>query len=585
MYVVATAGHVDHGKSTLVKALTGMEPDRWEEERRRGLTIDLGFVWADIHGDNVAFVDVPGHEKFIANMLAGVGPAPVVMLVVAADEGWMRQSTDHRDAIDAFGIRHGVVALTRADKASAPRRTQVRAEVAAKLQGTTLEKWPVVEVSAKTGEGLDELREQLIAVLRGAPKSDKTTRVRLWVDRAFSIKGAGTVVTGTLSAGEVAPGDVMQLGSRKVSVRGIHSENRAIERATPAMRLAINLRDVTTDDVRRGSALTTPDVWQMSSLVDVRRSTGTALNKLPHELVVHIGTAAVPAKVRPFGPDHARLILSAELPLTLEDALVLRGSGSEHILAGVRALDVDPPALDKRGDGRRRLSALEHLPDVTAEIARRVAVTPEHLRRLGYRVEAKPPQGSVAFAGYWITATQVMRWKEALLTAARQHEADQPLSPGMSTHEAAKKLDLPDPAVLPLVAAAAKLHLAGGVVSSGARDGLGEAEAGIRELEKHLAATPLIAPEARDLERWGLGTKELAAAERAGRVIRVGETVLLPSAPKTAARLLADLPEPFSASEARKAWGTTRRVAIPLLELLDAQGITRRVDATSRVLR
>ena len=163
---MATAGHVDHGKSSLVKALTGMEPDRWEEEKRRGLTIDLGFVWMKLDsGADVAFVDVPGHEKFLGNMLAGVGPAPVVLFVVAADEGWQAQSADHRDALRALGIEHGVVALTRADKADAARRAEVTAQVKAELAGTALADAPVVEVSAKTGEGVEKLRAELDQVL------------------------------------------------------------------------------------------------------------------------------------------------------------------------------------------------------------------------------------------------------------------------------------------------------------------------------------------------------------------------------------------------------------------------------------
>ena len=207
MYVVATAGHVDHGKSSLVKALTGMEPDRWEEEKRRGLTIDLGFVWMKLDsGADVAFVDVPGHEKFLGNMLAGVGPAPVVLFVVAADEGWQAQSTDHRDALRAVGIEHGVVALPRADKADAARRAEVTAQVKAELAGTALADAPVVEVSAKTGEGVGTLRTELDRVLAAMPAPDPQARVRLWVDRAFSVKGAGTVVTGTLAAGTVSVG-------------------------------------------------------------------------------------------------------------------------------------------------------------------------------------------------------------------------------------------------------------------------------------------------------------------------------------------------------------------------------------------
>src|SRR5690606_23172060 len=206
-HVVATAGHVDHGKSTLVRALTGMEPDRWEEERRRGLTIDLGFVWTTLpSGREVAFVDVPGHGRFIRNALAGLAAVPVVCFVVAADEGWSAQSTDHRDAIAALGIRHGLIVVTKADRAAdlvAATIERARSEFA----HTGLRAAPAVAVSAVQGTGLDRLRQVLDNVLAEAPAPDASGRLRLWIDRSFSVSGAGTVVTGTLVAGTLTKGD------------------------------------------------------------------------------------------------------------------------------------------------------------------------------------------------------------------------------------------------------------------------------------------------------------------------------------------------------------------------------------------
>lgn len=582
-YVIATAGHVDHGKSTLVKALTGMEPDRWEEEQQRGLTIDLGFVWAKLDTLDVAFVDVPGHERFIANMLAGVGPAPAVLFVVAADEGWMAQSRDHAAAIDAFGISHAVIAMTRADRADAQRRDEVRAEIAREVAGTTLDGAPIVEVSAHTGEGLDALVAACVEMLRAAPMPDPAARVRFWVDRAFSVKGAGTVVTGTLTAGTIRPGDTLRLGARDVKIRGIQSEDTPVDAARPAMRAALNLRDISADEVRRGDALCTPEAWEHTSLLDAHITTGAPATALPHEVHAHLGTAQVTAKIRPFGEDYLRLILERPLPVTLGDALVLRAPGAQHILAGVRTVDVDPPELPRRGDGRRRAEELPTLPDLSHEIARRVAVTPAHLARLGFPVTGEPPQGTIEFAGYWIRATQVMEWKRELLAAVAEHTRRNPLSAGLSAGAAVDKLGLPDPQLLALAAAAAKLTLADGVLTTPAA-----IAPGITSLEAHLRRAPFQAPEAADLERWQLGAKELAAAERAGRIIRLGadrDIVLLADAPTHATKLLRPLDAPFTASQARKAWDTTRRVAIPLLEYLDAAGVTRRVDGTARVLR
>ncbi len=201
MHVIATAGHVDHGKSTLVRALTGMEPDRWAEERTRGMTIDLGFASTTLpQGPTVAFVDVPGHERFIGNMLAGVGPAPAVMMVVAADEGWRTQSAEHLAAIDALGVQHGLLVVTRSDLADpGPATARALQEISASSLGNV----DAVQVSGRTGAGLDLLREALARLVSRLPPPRLDGRVRLWVDRSFTIRGSGTVVTGTLGAGTI----------------------------------------------------------------------------------------------------------------------------------------------------------------------------------------------------------------------------------------------------------------------------------------------------------------------------------------------------------------------------------------------
>jgi selenocysteine-specific elongation factor len=225
MYVIATAGHVDHGKSTLVRALTGMEPDRWAEERRRGMTIDLGYAWMTLPaGDKLAFVDVPGHERFVPNMLAGLGPVPAVMFVVAADGGWMPQSAEHLAAVDALGVRHGLLVITRSDLADpAPATRQARAEIAR----TSLGAVEAISVSAVTGQGLDDLRAALVRLVDslGAAAPARPTPIRLWIDRSFTIKGAGTVVTGTLPAGTVRNGQELALApsGRTVRVRGLEA--------------------------------------------------------------------------------------------------------------------------------------------------------------------------------------------------------------------------------------------------------------------------------------------------------------------------------------------------------------------------
>src|SRR5579859_4775231 len=242
MQVVATAGHVDHGKSTLIRALTGMEPDRWAEERRRGLSIDLGFAWLTLpSGERLAFVDVPGHERFVPNMLAGVGPVPAVMFVVAADEGWMPQSAEHLAAIDALGITHGLLVVTRADLADPGPALR---EAAERIRGSSLGQVDCVAVSGVTGRGMDELRAALGRLVAGLPSGDPGAPVRLWVDRAFSIRGSGTVVTGTLAAGTIRERQDLLLtpALATVRVRGIESLKERAAAVSGVARVAVNLR-------------------------------------------------------------------------------------------------------------------------------------------------------------------------------------------------------------------------------------------------------------------------------------------------------------------------------------------------------
>lgn len=594
MHVVATAGHVDSGKSTLVRALTGMEPDRWEEERRRGLTIDLGYAWTTLpSGQDVAFVDVPGHERFLGNMLAGIGPAPVVCFVVAADEGWQAQSGDHRDAVAALGIEHGVLVLSRADRASSQRVADVLARTRVELAGTGLRDAPAVAVSAIDGTGLADLRSALDGVLAGVPHPVADGRVRLWVDRSFTITGSGTVVTGTLAAGTIVQGDrlslVGHLGSRSVVVRGLQSRDTSYTSVAPVSRVALNLRDVSATDIRRGDALLTPDAWPTTGVVGIQRTTGVAYTDVPEQLMVHVGTASVPGRLRPFGADHARLVLDRHLPLVLGDRLVLRDPGSRSVLGGARILDADPPALRRRGDGAhwaQRLAGMDPAGDVLGEVAARKAVRVEHLRRLGLLSGQAPegPPGVQVIDDWWVHAPVFEAWQHQLRNAVRALQESDPLAPGLSMGAARNLLRLPDEKLLSHVILGAALEQdAGHIRLPGSRGHLGPIEPAIAELERRLTTHTFQAPESEELAALGLGTRELAAAERSGRLLRLRDgVVLLPTAPALAMRTLAGLEQPFTTSQARQALGTTRRIAVPLLEHLDSRGWTERLDAGHR---
>ncbi|MCZ0914801.1 selenocysteine-specific translation elongation factor [Gordonia amicalis] len=591
-YVVATAGHVDHGKSTLVRALTGIEPDRWEEERRRGLTIDLGFAWTTLpSGADVAFVDVPGHERFIPNMLAGLGPAPVVLFVVAADEGWSAQSDDHRDALAALGVEHGLLVISRADRAAENHIDDVIATARVELARTGLAEAPAVVTSAPTGRGLDELRRTLDTVLAQTPSPSTSGRVRLWIDRVFTRTGAGTVVTGTLPSGTIGVGDIMELmgpdGHRPVDIRGLQSEGTSLTTAAPVSRVAVNLRGVGVETLARGDALVTPGAWHSSVEADIRRVGGVPFDDAPEHLVVHIGTAALTARLRRFDSDHARLTFARAVPLSRDDRLVLRNPG-QRIVGGGIVLHPDPPGLRRRGDSARRTAVLAGMSEdggAAEEVARRGAVRVPDLHRLGLVHDGEtPPPGVRVIDEWWVDESTCAAWARRLHDAVVGVHEREPMSAGLSTSGVPSLLNLPDGALLPTVIADAGLTSSDGHLSiPGHVPDLGDADEAMNALERRLAEQPFRAPEADDLSALGLGTRELAAAERTGRILRLRDgVVLLPTAPALAMRTLAALDQPFTTSEARQALSTTRRVMIPLLEHLDARGWTRRLDAGHR---
>lgn len=595
-HVVATAGHVDHGKSTLVRALTGREPDRLDEERRRGLTIELGFAWMTLpSGADLAFVDVPGHRRFIGTMLSGLGPAPAVLLVVAADQGWQPQTSEHLDAVAALGLRDLLLVVTRDDLADpAPTLDEATERLAARG-------WPDVPsltVSARTGSGLDDLRAALDALLAQRPAPDLTAPVRLWVDRSFSVGGAGTVVTGTLGAGSLRVDDELLAmaadgTSHLTTVRGLHSEDRALTEVTPVSRAAVNLRRVGPDDIGRGSVLLTPGSWHLARAVDLTVEPITppaSRADLPGELTVHLGTADHAGVVRPLGPDHARVRTEVALPWRVGDRLVLRDAGSRRIW-GATVVDVDPLPLRRRGAAQARGTALAAAGAPDQRRALRLAeheIQPQDLlARLGLGSSTDSTQGGERVVGGLVVDPGAWtRWTTALTDLVTRHHEEHPLSPGIPTTEAATHLRLPvhGGRLVPALAEAAGLDMsAGRVRRPEAATGLGPAEPAVARLEARLRESPFAAPERDDLTALGLGAPELAAAARLGRLLRLpDEVVLLPDAPARAMRELTRLAQPFTLSQARQSLGTTRRVAVPLLEHLDGRGWTRRVDGQHR---
>lgn len=578
--VLATAGHVDHGKSTLVRALTGRDPDRLAEERERGLTIELGFAWTRLGDDvDLAIVDVPGHRRFIGTMLTGLGPAPAVLLVVAADQGWQAQTSEHVGAVAALGIRDVLLAVTRSDLADPE---PVRAEALARLAELGWPDVPSIVVSATTGLGVEDLRTALTTLVTALPEPDPAAPVRLWVDRSFTIGGAGTVVTGTLGHGTLSVGDHLEVhdpgtGRHAVTVRGLHSEDTRHESLTGITRAAVNLRRVDVGAVGRGAVVVTPDAFVLSRTVDVAVESAD----LPEQLTVHVGTADHEGVVRPLGPAHARVRIETALPWRVGDRLVLRDPGSRRTW-GAQVRDVDTLPLRRRGAAVARGEALSTTDPRALRLTERRVQRADHLGRLGLGT-ARADEVHVgdhvvdpaAWAGWRAEAPR-------LVDALRDRD---PLSAGLPVAELAHLLRLPADAdtLVAAVAAAAGLEVTEGRVHRAGPAGLGPAEAGVAEVERRLRESPFAAPERDDLAALGLGARELAAAARLGRLLRLpDDVVLLPDGPARAMRELAGLGGPFTLSEARQALGTTRRVAVPLLEHLDAKGWTRRLDSRLR---
>jgi len=652
--VVATAGHVDHGKSTLVRALTGMEPDRWAEERRRGLTIDLGYAWLTLpSGERLAFVDVPGHERFVPNMLAGVGPVPAVLFVVAADGGWMPQSEEHLAAIDALGISRGLLVVTRADLADPDAALR---QAAARIGRSSLGAVEAVAVSAATGLGMPALLAALGRLVAGVPASDPEAPVRLWVDRAFSIKGSGTVATGTLPGGTLRVRDELLVtpSQRPVRVRGLQTLKETVDSVSGVARAAVNLRGVEAGSLARGMALVTPGAWTLTSVVDVRLgpawpgpgTTTTHAASPPRELMVHVGSARTAARVRMMAGAIARLTLAEPLPLHVGDRLLLRVPGAAppahtlpahtphaHVqaahnpaahtplahmpvtgepaagagagraawppLVGATVLDVAPPALTRRGGAKaagNELGSWAAVPSAADLLRRHGLLRVSVLRAMGVTDHPAPAAGDwLVDPGYWASL------QERLPGVVAAHAAREPLAPGMPIEAARAALGVPTRGLLQALAVP-PLTFAGGLLRAGPTQALPESArpesarpesalpesvlAAVRALRRDLADAPFVAPDVARLRELGLAPKAVAAAGRDGLLLRVSDQIVLaPGADAQAARLLAGLPQPFTTAQARQVLGTTRRVAIPLLEYLDRAGVTRRLPDDRRELR
>jgi selenocysteine-specific elongation factor len=544
-----------------VLALTGTDPDRLEEERRRGLTIDLGFAHTTLAADSadapvdLSFVDVPGHVRFLRNMLAGVGGVDACLFVVAATEGWKPQSEEHLRILQLVGLRHGVVALTKTDLVDDEWRDLQEMDVRDHLAATFLADAPIVPVSTTTGAGLGDLRAALITLVHTTPAALDRGRPRLWIDRVFAAKGSGTVATGTLTGGTMRVDDQLTAGGSDVRVRGIQSHGLRHESIGPGNRVALNLAGVDHADLARGDAVVRPAQWRPTQRFD---ATLTVLPALTHQVsrrgayLAYLGSGEVPVKLRVLGHEAiapgatglVRLHLARPLPLLPGDRFVLRESGRDETVGGGEVLDVAPvlPASKARPDR-----------DPDRVVAERGWIDAADLEAL--TGESRPPT-----LGRWVIAPAALAAMEHTLRARVA------AAPAIGLEVAA--LDERERALLGT--------LAGITVEGG--------HARPAEVRDPLADHPfLLALEAGGVappDPTGVDRGQLREMVRRGLVVeRDGlafHSAAITKAALTAAALVATHPDGFTMSQFREALGITRKHALPLANELDARGITRR---------
>jgi selenocysteine-specific elongation factor len=599
--VVATAGHVDHGKSSLIRQLTGIDPDRWDEEKRRGLTIDLGYAWCTLpSGREIGFVDVPGHERFVRNMLAGVGPVRLVMFVVAADEGWRPQSEEHLQILDVLGVAGGVIALTKRDLVDSAGLDAARRRIEERVAGTGLEGAPIVAVSGRTGEGVDDLRSALDAMVRAAPVPEPT-RTRLFVDRVFTITGAGTVVTGTLTGACLENGDAVALlpGGIEARIRSLQTHEHPVERACPVSRVAANLVGPARDELARGDVLGSPGAWRPTDLFEASlrpvRGLGRALGSRG-AYSLHAGSSETDVRIRIYGEDsvepggEAFVRIRADRPIVLDvfDRFVVRDAGRRETVAGGIVLDVAPPARAGR-DPERRVAARasaerETLPHLLTE--ERGAVSAADARIL----TGSSAEGGVRVGGWFVRAEVVDAITGAVSDRLGWHHRERPLEPGAPLTDVREAIAdvvrqrriAPDPALVDALLRDLGDHA---IVLDGGFARLASHEAAKAstgpDVERLLDAIggdrSTSPPSVDELVVRGIPRAVIEAAARSGAVVQVApELVFTPEAVARAREVAASAAGGITVSAFREALGTSRKFALPLLAYFDRTGVTRR---------
>ncbi len=607
--VAGTAGHIDHGKTALVRALTGIDTDRLEEEKRRGISIDLGFAHLELpSGLRVSFIDVPGHERFVRNMLAGVGGIDLVLLVVAADEGIKPQTREHFDICRLLGIPNGIVVLTKCDAVDAELVDIVRLEVEEFVAGSFLEGAPMIPTSATTGAGLDALKAEIARLAKSAQARDAARPFRLPVDRSFSIRGFGTVVTGTLIAGALAADQEVEVYPVGLlpRVRGLQVHGQPAARAIAGQRTAVNLAGVEAQDIARGMTLAPPGVFRAASRVEAELDLLPGAKPLKQRAPVHFhaGAAEVEAELRILSGAAAvqpgeralvRLLLRDPVLLLPGDRFIVRMFSPVVTIGGGRILDIDPPRRLRASFERARALAAT-APQALGELL--VAESPFGISRheLTARTGLEALRGpGIVELGDWRIAPAVLAALLAQLhEAVKEFHRKSPLAPGMPREELRQRTLPGAPAFLldALLAQAKTLAAEGDVVRLASHQvafRADEAEALARiEAAFHTAGLAVPAT-AQVLASSGVepsrGRALLQILLRGRKLVKVGEELIFHADAIESLRTLLAARRGcrFGVAEFKDWTGVSRKYAIPLLEYLDRERVTRR-DGEQRVV-
>ena len=627
--IVGTAGHIDHGKTSLVRALTGVDTDRLKEEKARGISIDLGFAYLPApDGSVLGFVDVPGHEKFVHNMLAGATGIDFVLLVVAADDGVMPQTREHLAIVDLLGISRGVVALTKADLAPADRRAEVTTEIENTLLATGLAGAEVVPVSVVSREGIDALRERLFAAGRHITARATRGRFRLAVDRSFTLPGAGTVVTGTVLSGHVSAGQIVTVSPSGLSarVRSIHAQNRPAERGEAGQRCALNLAGdgIAKDAIARGDVVLDPDLHAPSDRIDASlRVLASEQKPVTQWMPVRLHHAAtdVAARVVLLGDDlapgteaHIQLVLERPIAAAANDRFVLRDTTAQRTIAGGRFLDLRAPARKRRTSERRAQLDAHAIDDPDAALAALLDRAPWYADLAAFardralaasQIEAAVEGGTairVAGTTLGISPAVWVRLKRALAATLEAFHANNPDLPGMGLERLRLQLEprLPAPAFSAMLQALARAHE---VSLDGAWVRLPGHEVRLTPPDEKLwnkikpmlgAAERFRPPRVRDIAN-ALGADEAAVRRLLKLLGRMGTTDEVAHDHFFLRNTVAEMVEiavdvaaqaeggQFSAALFRDRLDNGRKVAIQILEFFDRHGVTLRRGDLRRI--